>query len=163
MLSIRSASIHFGSFLAVPTREEKCNGGSEFGLAHFLGDFDVGGIELSVAVGLECAEKVSDDLFLPIKKLKAFTRPGAFCVAEALDKVDRIVGGIFVVDGIFGFELCRGVFLLCYGGRLLSKEIKKQPCGCNEEQSLSALSQGYVVRGYSSMISVLDISKLQSE
>ena len=145
MLTIRSTAIYFGSFLTVPTREEKCNSGSEFGLAHFLGDFDVGGIELSVAVGLECAEKVSDNLFLPIKKLKAFTRPGAFGVAEALDKVDRIVGCVFIVDGVLGFELGRGIFLFCYGGRLLSKGIKKQPYGCREEQSLTALSQGYVI------------------
>ena len=55
-----------------------------------------------------------------IKKLKAFTSPGAFGVAEALDKVDRIVGGIFIIDGVFGFELGRCIFLFCYSGHLLS-------------------------------------------
>lgn len=144
MLTIRSTAVDFGSFLAIATREEKCNRCRKLGLAHLFGDFDVGGVELSVTVGLERSEQISDDLFLPIKKLKAFTRPGAFCMAQALDEVDRIVGGIFIVNGVLGFELGRGVFLLCYGGRLLSKGIKKQPCGCNEEQSLSALSQGYV-------------------
>ena len=34
-------------------------------------------------------------------------------------------------------------FLIC--GHLLKKGLKKQPYGCNEEQSLSALSQGYWV------------------
>lgn len=141
-MTIRSTAVYFGSFLTVATREEKCYRCRKLGLAHLFGDFDVSGVELSVAIRLERSEQVSDDLLLPIKKLKAFTRPGAFGVAQATDEVDRIVSGVLVIDGILSFELCRGVFLLCYGGRLLSKGIKKQPCGCNEEQSLSALSQG---------------------
>ena len=51
----------------------------------------------------------------------------AMNVTEAFNKVDRIVGGIFIVDGVFRFELGRGIFLFCYVGRLLSRGIKKQP------------------------------------
>ena len=48
--------------------------------------------------------------------------------AKALDEVDRIVGCVFIVDGVLGFELGRGIFLFCYGGRLLSKGLALGRC-----------------------------------
>ena len=80
-MTIRSTAVNFGSFLTVTTCEEKCNRCRKLGLTHLFGDFDVGGVELTVAVRLERSEQITDDLFLPIKKLKAFTRPRAFGVA----------------------------------------------------------------------------------
>ena len=81
MLTVGGTTIYFGAFFAVTASEEKSHRCRKFGLAHLLGDFDVGGVKLTVAVGLEYSEKISDDLFLPIKKLKLFTRPRAFGMA----------------------------------------------------------------------------------
>ena len=38
-----------------------------------LGDLDIGGSELAVAVGFDGAEQVTDDLFLPVDELEGLS------------------------------------------------------------------------------------------
>ena len=111
LLTVGSAAVNLGAFLTITAGQQKCNGGSQFGLALFLGDFDICGIKLAVAVGLQRSENVSDDLFLPVDQFKGLSRPGAFCVAKAFNETDRIVSGILIVVGAFGHEPGRVVFL----------------------------------------------------
>jgi len=66
LLPVGCTAVNLGAFLTVTAGQQKSNGGSQFGLALFLGNFDVCGIKLAVAVGLQCAENVSDDLLLPV-------------------------------------------------------------------------------------------------
>ena len=66
-------------------------------LAVFLPDFDVGGIELPVAVLLDYAKQVADDLFLPRKQIKRLSCPDALCVLERLDEQHRTVCAVLVI------------------------------------------------------------------
>ena len=111
LLPICSAAIHLRSFLTVATAKQKSDRRSEFALSHFFRYFDVGGVELSVPVGFEGAENIPDDLFLPVDQFEALSGPGAFCMAQAFDKVDRIISRRFIVDGVLCFELGRCILL----------------------------------------------------
>ena len=88
-------------------REQKRHGSGKFRFALLLGDLDVGGVELPIAVGLENAEDVPNDLFLPVNKLEGLSRPGAFGVAEALDEHHGIIRCVHIVAGGFLHEPCR--------------------------------------------------------
>ena len=72
------ATVDFRSFLAVAAGEQQRDSRSQFALAHLLRDFHIGGVELPIAIGLECSKDVTNNLFLPIDKLKRFTGPRAF-------------------------------------------------------------------------------------
>ena len=69
-----------------------------------LGDFDVGGIELAVAVGLQRSEYITDDLLLPVDQFKRLSCPGAFGMTQAFNKGNRIISSILIVVRAFGFE-----------------------------------------------------------
>ena len=102
LLSVGSAAINFGSFLSVTAGEQKCHCGGKLGFALFLGNLNVCGIELPIAVGLEDTEDVPDDLLLPVDKLEGLSRPGAFGVAQALDEHHGIIRCVhIVVRGLF--------------------------------------------------------------
>ena len=65
------------------------------------GDRDVGGVELPVAVGLEGAEHIPDDLLLPVDQLEGLSGPSPLGVAETLDEAHSIVSG-FPPSGLRG-------------------------------------------------------------
>lgn len=97
LLAVGSAAIHLGAFLTVPAGEKKRHCSGQLRLAHFLGDLDVGGVELAVPVLFDHAKQVADDALLPVDQLEGLSRPGAFGVAETLDEADGIVRQGFVV------------------------------------------------------------------
>ena len=111
LLTIRSTAIHFGSFFAVTAGQEQRNSGGQFRFALLFGDLNVGGIELPVAVGLQSAKHIPDDLFLPVDEFKGLSGPCAFRMTQAFYEIDRIVGGIFIVVGAFRQKTGRLVLL----------------------------------------------------
>ena len=111
LLTVRSTAIDFGSFLSVTAGEQKCHRSGKLRFALLLGDLDVGGVELPIAVGLEDTENVPDDLLLPVNKLEGLSRPGAFGVAQTFDEHDGIIRCVHIVVGGFLHEPCRFVFL----------------------------------------------------
>jgi hypothetical protein len=117
LLAVGGAAVDLGPLLTVPTGEQQSDSGGEFALAHLLGNLDVGGVELAVSVGLEGAEHIPDDLFLPVDKFKWLSSPSPLGVAEALDEPYRIVRRRFVIHGVLGLER-RGLifFQLSHGG-----------------------------------------------
>ena len=66
-------------------------------LAVFLPDFDVGGIELPVAVLLDDTEQVADDLLLPREQKKRLSCPDALRVLERLDEQHCTVSAVLVI------------------------------------------------------------------
>jgi len=111
LLAVGSTTIYLGAFLAVAAGQEQGNCGCQLALALLFGDLDVSGVELTVAVALDGSENVPDDLLLPVDQLKRLPCPGAFGVAQAFDKADRIVSSGFVIVGAFRHELGGRVFL----------------------------------------------------
>ena len=111
LLSIRCASVDLCTFLTVAACEQERDRSRELRFSHFLGDLNVGGVELPVSVGFDDAEDVPNDLFLPVNQGERLPGPRALGVAEALDERNRVVGFRFIVDGVLCLELRRGVFL----------------------------------------------------
>ena len=111
LLTVRSTAVDFGSFLSVTAGEQKRHRSSKLGLALLFRNLDVGGIELPIAVGLENAENVPNDLFLPVNKLEGLSRPGALGMAEALDEHDGVIRSVSIVVRGFLHEPCRLVVL----------------------------------------------------
>ena len=62
-----------------------------------LANFHERGVELPVAVGLDHAEQVADDLLLPVEQQKRLARPHALGMLERLNEIDRVVGAVFVI------------------------------------------------------------------
>ena len=81
LLTVGGTAVDLGAFLSVTAGEQKRHGSGKFRFALLLGDLDVGGVELPIAVGLEDTENVPDDLLLPVDKLEGLSCPGAFGVA----------------------------------------------------------------------------------
>ncbi len=104
----RSAAqpVYVGAFLSVTAGEQKRHRSGKFGLALFLGNLDVGGIELPITVGLDDAENVPDDLLLPVNKLEGFSSPGSFGMTKALDEHHGIIRCVHIVVGGFLHEPC---------------------------------------------------------
>ena len=125
LVAVGGAAVHLGTFLSVSAGEEKRDGGGKLRLALFFSYLDVRRIELAVSILLQNAEQVSDDLFLPVDKLKRLSRPGAFRVAQGLYEHDRVVGGVFVVTGGLRHEPRGGVFFQFPHSVLLSEKHKK--------------------------------------
>ena len=111
LLTVSGTAIDFGAFLTVTAGEQERYRSGKLGFALLLWDFDVSGVELPVAIGLEDTEDIPDDLFLPFDELEGFPCPGAFGVAQALDEVHRIIRCVLIVDGVLGLELRGLVFL----------------------------------------------------
>ena len=91
LLAVGGTAVDLGAFLSVTAGEQKRHGSGKFRFALLLGDLDVGGVELPIAVGLEDTENVPDDLLLPVNKLEGLSRPGALGMAEALDEHHGII------------------------------------------------------------------------
>ena len=128
LLAVCGTAVHLGAFLTVATTKQKSDRRGEFALSHLLGYFDVGGVELPVAVGLQRPKHIADDLFLPVDQFKRLSRPGAFRVAETFYKADRIVCSVLVVVGILGAKLRRFVFFQLTDSRSPpSKKHKNKP------------------------------------
>lgn len=72
LLAVGSASVDLGSFLSVTAGEQKRHRGGKLGLTLFFRNLDVGSIELPIAVGLENAEDVPNDLFRQSMSSKGF-------------------------------------------------------------------------------------------
>lgn len=51
-MAVSGATVHLGTFLTVTAGEQQCNSGGKLGFALFLGNLNICGIELTVAVGL---------------------------------------------------------------------------------------------------------------
>ena len=67
-------------------------------------------------------------------------------MAEALNKADRIVSGVLIVVRTLRYKACRLILFQFSDMRSPPKKgIKKQPYGCNEEKSLTALILGIAV------------------
>ena len=111
LLTVRSTAVDLGAFLSVTAGEQKRHGSGKFRFALLLGDLDVGGIELPIAIGLENTEDIPDDLLLPVDKLKGLSCPSAFGVAQALDEHHGIIRSICIVVGGFLHEPCG---LICF-------------------------------------------------
>ena len=111
LLAVSGASVDLGAFLAVPAGQQKRDGGSQFGLALLLGNLNVCGIELPIAVGLQRSEDVPDNLLLPVDQFKGLSGPGAFGVAKAFYEHHGIISSRFVVMGPLRHERGRLVFL----------------------------------------------------
>lgn len=52
LIVIGGAAVDLGAFFTVAAGEQQRNGGGKFRLAHLLRNFHIGGVELTVAVGL---------------------------------------------------------------------------------------------------------------
>ena len=125
LLAVSGTAVHLGPLLAVPTAEQKGHSRRQLRLAHLLRNFNVGGVELPIAVGLEGAEHIPDDLLLPVDQLEGLSGPGPLGVAEALDEPHSIVSGLLVVCGVLGLERSGPVFFQLAHGRSPPKWHKK--------------------------------------
>ena len=111
LLTVGGTAVDLGAFLSVTAGEQKCHRSGKFGLALLLRDFDVCGVELPIAVGLEDTKDVPNDLLLPVNKLEGLSCPGAFGVAETFDEHDGIIRSVRIIVGSFLHEPCRLVVL----------------------------------------------------
>ena len=111
LLPVSRAAVHFRSFFTVAASKQKSDRRSKFALSHLFRYFYIRSCKLSVPVGFEGSEDISDDLLLPIDKLERFSGPRTFGVAQAFDKPDCIIGRGFIVMTIFSLELRRRIFL----------------------------------------------------
>ena len=110
LLPVCRTAIDLRPFFPVPTTEKERHRSRQLTFSLFFGDFNVGGVELPIAVGLYGAEQVPDDLLLPVDELEGMARPGSLGVAQALDKGHSIIRQFLVVGRRFGLEFCRLVF-----------------------------------------------------
>ncbi|MPM44026.1 hypothetical protein SDC9_90704 [bioreactor metagenome] len=78
LVPVGSTAVNLGAFLKISAGKQQSNRRRKFTLAHFLWYFHIGGIKLSVAVGLDRSKDVTNNLFLPVDKLKGLTSPRAF-------------------------------------------------------------------------------------
>ena len=99
LLPVGRAPVDLGGLLPVPAGQQQRDRGGQLGLALLLGDFHIGGGELAVAVGLDGAEQVAHDLFLPTQQCEGFSCPAAFGVAQRLNERHGEVGFALVVGG----------------------------------------------------------------
>lgn len=72
------------------TGQQQC-GGDQLALALLFRNLYICGVELEVSVGIQSAEKVEDDLFLPINQLKRLFCSACFRVRERLDECHHLV------------------------------------------------------------------------
>ena len=111
LLAVSCVAIDLSTLLAVAAGEQQRNGSCQLGFAHLLGYLHIGRVELPVAIGLQDAEQVADNLLLPVDELKGPARPSALGVAQALDEIHRVIRSVLIVDGVLGLECCGLIFL----------------------------------------------------
>ena len=105
LLAVSCTAIDLGTFLTVAAGKQKGHRSGKLGLAHLLRNFHIGCRELSITVGFDGAEDVSDNALLPVNQLKRLTGPCAFGVAEAFYKIDCVIRQFFIVGGVRRHEL----------------------------------------------------------
>ena len=111
LLAVSCAAIDLGPLLAITAGEQQRNGSGQLRFAHLLRNLHIGRVELPVAVGLENAEQVADNLLLPVDEFKGRASPGALGVAQALDEIHRVIRSVLIVDRVLGLECCGLIFL----------------------------------------------------
>ena len=113
LLPVRDAAVHLAAMLEIAAGEQESDGCRKLRLALLLGDFDICGVELPVAVGLHNSEHIADDLFLPVDQFKGLAVPFAFGVIQTVDERDGVISRLavilrairFVDGGFVSFEL----------------------------------------------------------
>ena len=111
LLPIRSAAINLAAVFHVAASKQQSHRSGQFGFSLFLGNLDVCGIKLAVAVGLHDAEQVPDDLLLPVNKFKVLSVPLALGMFQAADKGNSQIGQLPVIGRAFRHETGGLVFL----------------------------------------------------
>ena len=112
LVPVSGASVHLSARFKIRAEQIQCDRCSEFGLALLFRNFNIRRIELTIAVGLQYAEDISDDLFLPVYKLERFAVPCSFGVtAEPFYKANGVVGGVLIIVAVLRHEPRRFVFL----------------------------------------------------
>ena len=81
LLSVRRCAVHLSRGFTIAKEQVQRHSGSQLTLAVLLGYLDVGGGELAFPVGLERAENVPDNLFLPWQQIKGLSGPAALGMA----------------------------------------------------------------------------------
>ena len=149
LLTICRTSIDFSSFLAVSATKKESDCCGKLRLALFLRNFNVGCVELTVAVFLDDAEKVTDDSLLPINEVEGFTCPCPLGMAETFDEAHRIICGIGIVARILRHEFCRSVIgQFPQANHLPSKRsrhkrLPKSICTRNSPEGLRSVGFGF--------------------
>ena len=129
LVAVSGTAVHLRSRLKVRTEEVQRNGGGKLGLALLLGDLDIGGIKLSVAVGLQNTEDISDDLFLPVDQLERLTVPRSLgMTAELLNEAHRMIGGILVIVTVLRHKAGR---LIMFQFSYHRQKNSRHPDGCD--------------------------------
>ena len=112
LCTVVGTAIDFCALLVVGTEHIECNGGGQLTFSIFLAQFDVGSVELPVAVLLDDAEQIPDNLLLPGKQIKRLAIPDALRVLERLYEQHGSVCTGLVVMGSRQHEAGRLVFEL---------------------------------------------------
>ena len=114
LLPVVGAAVNLRAFLAVARQHIQRHGGGQLALAGFFADFHEGRVELPVAVGLDGAEQVADDLLLPVEQQERLPGPHALGVLQGLNEIDGVIGALLVVVRGGQHEF-RGLILLSAG------------------------------------------------
>ena len=131
LLPVGGAAVDLGALLAVAAGEQKRHRGGQLGFPLFLGDFNIGHVELPVSIWLDHTEQIADDLLLPWEQMKGFVVPLALGMLEALDERHGHVRQLLVIARTCRHEGCRRIF----------------PCLCRRPSSSLWKSKGTSRRG----------------
>ena len=78
LVTVGGTAIHLRALFIVGTEKIQCHGSGKFTLTLFLRYFDVSRVELPVPIRLQNAEDITDNLLLPVDKLKRLVCPCTF-------------------------------------------------------------------------------------
>ena len=126
LLTVGRTAVNLGSFLTVTAGQKQSHSGGKLRFSHLLWNFNIGGIKLPIAVRFKRSEYVTDNLFLPVNEFKRFTRPCTLCVAQALNKHNRVICCILIVNRCLFLEFSRLVFFQ-FSQNLTSAHEKQPP------------------------------------
>ena len=111
LLPVGGAAIDLAAVFHVAAGEQQSHRSGQLGFSLFLGDLDVCGIKLAVAVGLHNAKQIPDDLLLPVNKFKVLSVPLALGMLQAADKGNGQISQLPVIGRAFRHEAGGLVFL----------------------------------------------------
>ena len=111
LLPVGGAAIDLAAVFHVAAGEQQSHRSGQFGFSLFLGDLDVCGIKLAVAVGLYNAKQIPDNLLLPVNEFKVLSVPFALGMLQAADKGNGQIGQLPVIGRAFRHEAGGLVFL----------------------------------------------------
>ena len=111
LLPVGGAAIDLAAVFHVAAGEQQSHRSGQLGFSLFLGDLDVCGIKLAVAVGLYNAEQIPDDLLLPVDEFKVLSVPLALSMFQAADKGNGQISQLPVIGRAFRHEAGGLVFL----------------------------------------------------